>query len=404
MGYVQKDMGFKREIGNTLGIYVHIPFCKSKCPYCDFNSSALKPIHENDYIRSLINELESVIKKEDFIHLKPLDTIYIGGGTPSAISPKYIQKILDKLQKSFKLKDEIEVTIEVNPAAVDKNKLKEYKSFGINRLSIGVQSFNDKILKILGRIHNAEDAIKTYEDARNAGFENIGIDLMFGIPEQSLDMWLSDIKMAVSMKPEHISIYGLTIEQGTEFHRLQKKGNLVLPDEEAYLLMYESAIQRLRDAGYIHYEISNFSLPDYDSKHNARYWNGLDYIGLGAGAHSYIRGNKWGKRFWNEEDVFKYMEKIERHGNAISGMETLTKSEAMSESIFLGLRQTNGMDKRRFCERFNLSSGYEYLKIIPYLQENGLVEVSGDIIRLTNRGLILSDAVFAEFLKQKLQT
>lgn len=390
-------MGFKREIGNTLGIYVHIPFCKRKCPYCDFNSSALKPIPEKDYIRSLINELESVIKKENSINRKPLDTIYIGGGTPSAISAKCIKEILDNLHKSFKLKNNPEITIEVNPAAVDKNKLKEYKTFGINRLSIGVQSFNDNVLKILGRIHNAKDAIKTYEDARNAGFENIGIDLMFGIHEQSLDMWLSDIEKAVSIKPEHISIYGLTIEQGTEFHRLQKRGNLILPDEETYLLMYESAIQRLNDAGYIHYEISNLAINGYESRHNLRYWQGLDYIGLGAGAHSYIKDNGWGKRFWNEEDVFKYMEKIERDGNAASGMETLTKKDAIREYMFLGLRQIKGIDKRRFCEKFNLLATDKYFEVIPVLEKNNLIETDGDIIRLTQKGLALSDAVFAEF-------
>ncbi|MBI5892177.1 MAG: radical SAM family heme chaperone HemW [Deltaproteobacteria bacterium] len=387
-------------MSTTLGIYIHIPFCKRKCPYCDFNSFALNPIPEKDYIRSIINELESVIKKEDSIHCKPpdtIDTIYIGGGTPSAISPKYIKEILDKLHKSFKLKSEAEITIEVNPAAVDKDKLKEYKNFGINRLSIGVQSFDNKVLKILGRIHNTEDAVKTYGDARNAGFENIGIDLMFGIPEQTLDMWLTAVEMAISIKPEHISIYGLTIEQDTEFYCMQKKGNLILPDEETYILMYESAIQRLKHAGYIHYEISNFSLPDYESKHNLRYWQGLDYIGIGAGAHSYISSETWGKRFWNEEDVFKYMDKIERHGNAASGMEILTKEKAIREFIFLGLRQVNGINAKRFCERFNLPLTDKYFEVIPDLKKNNLIEADGDIIRLTQRGLALSDAVFTEF-------
>lgn len=384
-------------ISNTIGIYIHIPFCKSKCPYCDFNSFALNPIPENNYIRSLINELESTIKKEDSIHCKPLDTIYIGGGTPSVISAKYIKEILDKLHKSFKLKDEIEVTIEVNPATVNADKLKEYKNFGINRLSIGVQSFDNKVLKILGRIHNAKDAIKTYEDARNAGFENIGIDLMFGIPNQDIDMWLADIEMAISIKPEHISTYGLTIEKGAEFYCMQKKGNLILPDEETYLLMYESAIKRLKNAGYIHYEISNFSLPDYESKHNLRYWQGLDYIGLGAGAHSYIKNNGWGKRFWNEEDVFKYMDKIGRDGSAASGMETLTKKDAIREFIFLGLRQVNGINAKRFCERFNLPLTDKYFEVIPDLEKNNLIKTDGDIIRLTQKGLVLSDAVFAEF-------
>lgn len=390
-------LNFKPSISNSLGIYIHIPFCKNKCPYCDFNSYAVKEIPENDYTNSLIAELEAAIKKEPFIASKFLDTIYIGGGTPSIISPAYIGKILGKLFATFILSENPEITIEVNPATVDDKRLAGYKDCGINRLSIGVQSFDNKVLTALNRMHTAEDAVKAYNTARDSGFENIGIDLIFGVQGQDADMWLSDIEMAVAIKPEHISIYGLTIEHGTEFHRLWKKGDLTLPDEDTYIIMYEAAVERLKDADYIQYEISNFAVSGCASRHNMRYWNLLDYLGIGAGAHSFISDKGWGKRMWNEKDVFKYMEMIKIHGDAIAGMETLTKGKAISECMFLGLRQTGGLSARQFFERFDLSLNDRYAGIIPDLKNSGLIEFDGDVLKLTEKGLVLSDSVFAKF-------
>ena len=267
----------------------------------------------------------------------------------------------------------------------------------ISRISIGVQSFNNNILNKLGRIHNARDGLNAYEYARDAGFRNISIDLIFGVPGQSMDMWLYDIETVVRLRPEHISIYGLTIEEGAEFYNLYQKGDLKLPDEETYLSMYNLAIKRLKEAGYIHYEISNMSLPDYESRHNLRYWQGLDYIGIGAGAHSYLSDTGWGKRVWNEEGISLYMDKIARLKTAVSGMEILTKQQAMAEYIFLGLRLKKGIDRKDFYNRFGLFPKDKYPAVIDRLRQERLLDVDKEAIRLTDRGIVMSDSVFESF-------
>lgn len=396
MGYIQEDMGCGLNAEDTTGIYIHIPFCKKKCPYCNFNSSALKIIPEKDYTHALIAELESVVKKS--AASKTLETIYIGGGTPSIIAPKYIGNLLDAVKGHFMLKDNAEITIEINPAAANKDRFKRYKDYGINRISIGVQSFNNNILNKLGRIHNARDGLNACEYARDAGFRNISIDLIFGVPGQSMDMWLYDIETAVKLRPEHISIYGLTIEEGAEFYNLSQKGDLKLPDEEIYLSMYISATARLKEAGYSLYEISNMSLPDYESRHNLRYWQGLDYIGLGAGAHSYLSDIGWGKRVWNEEDISSYMNKVKRLGRGTSGMEALTKQQAVVEYLFLGLRQTKGINKKDFYNKFGLFPEDKYQAVISKLRQENLLENDKEVIRLTDKGAVLSDTVFADFV------
>ena len=437
-------------MSTTLGIYIHIPFCKSKCPYCDFNSYPLATVPEERYTSALLKELESRFKDECILTEKVVETIYIGGGTPSVIKSRHVKNILKEISGLFNLADDAEVTIEINPATVDINKLNEYLKCGINRLSIGIQSFSDMTLKTLGRIHNAGDAVNTYEDARRVGFKNIGIDLIFGVPCQNIDMWVSDIEKAISIRPEHISIYGLTIEDGTEFHRMQKMGEITLPDEDSYILMYETAVRRLKEAGYDHYEISNFAIPDYYSRHNMRYWERLDYLGIGAGAHTClcsenvllhlpaphtnplplkashpnglsagqttakltrfsspfashelvkVSDDGWGQRMWNEKDVSCYMDKIRRYGTAIDGIEKITKGEAISECIFLGLRQVRGIKGKEFYRRFGLFPEEMYHKVINELKTNGMIEAEGDDIRLTARGIAISDTVFSAFFR-----
>jgi len=387
---------------NTISIYVHIPFCIKKCPYCDFNSVATADIPDDVYINALNRELFFHIKERPVLSKKTLETIYIGGGTPSLISPHNIKRLLSSIKQSFAESNPEEITIEINPGTITKNSLTAFRDAGINRLSIGIQSFNDKTLKTLGRVHSADNSLKCYEYARTTGFDNIGIDLIFGVPGQSVEEWEEDLKTAVALRPEHISAYNLTVEKGTLFFELQKNGGLVLPSEEDQVLMYELAIDSLKEAGYNHYEISNFSLTGFESQHNMRYWSCMDYIGLGAGAHSYISSPDWGIRWWNESDPDAYMQQIKKataeQGQAIAGKERLTKKEALEEGIFLGLRRTSGINMNWFAARFNTSLKNLCHQKIAELKTGGLIYEDGSIIRLTRKGLTLSNEVFAELI------
>lgn len=387
---------------NTIGIYVHIPFCVKKCPYCDFNSVATADIPDDAYINALNRELFFHIKERPVLSKKILETIYIGGGTPSLISPHNIKRLLSSIKQAFAESNPEEITIEINPGTIARNSLAAFRDAGINRLSIGIQSFNDKTLKTLGRIHSADNSLKCYEYARTTGFDNIGIDLIFGAPGQSVEEWEGDLKTAVALRPEHISAYNLTVEKGTLFFELQKNGGLVLPSEEGQVLMYELAIDSLKEAGYNHYEISNFSLTGFESQHNMRYWSCMDYIGLGAGAHSYISSPDWGVRWWNESDPDAYMQQIKKataeQGQAIAGKERLTKKEALEEGIFLGLRRTSGINMNWFAARFNTPLKNLCHQKIAELKTCGLIYEDGSIIRLTRKGLTLSNEVFAELI------
>ena len=394
-------------MNNTIGIYIHIPFCVKKCPYCDFNSVSDANIPDNAYIDTVLKELAAHIEGEPSLAYKTLETIYIGGGTPSLIKPHNIKRLVSGIKRMFLGLHSQEITIEVNPGTVKKDALTGLLDAGINRLNIGIQSFNDKTLKTLGRIHSAKDTLKCYEYARRTGFDNIGIDLIFGIPDQSVDEWEQDLKTAIALKPEHISAYNLTVEKGTEFFELQKSRGLIQPSEEEQVLMYELAIDSLKEAGYNHYEISNFSLNDFESRHNLRYWSCMDYIGLGAGAHSYISSpdkniqgepSCWGIRWWNESDTVSYMRQVNGTEQAIAGKEILTKKEALEEGIFLGLRRLKGIDTNWFLRRFNLPLKDLYASKITALKTAGLLYEDAHSIRLTRKGLFLSNEVFSELI------
>ena len=425
-------------MNKTIGIYIHIPFCVKKCQYCDFNSIAIDNIPDDIYINAVIKELTGHIKERPILADKTLETIYIGGGTPSLISPNNIKRFVSGIIQTFPFvnprpilrmgapksfgvgvntqaidksltskmfvngKQDVcqyrEITIEINPGTVIRDSLVAFKDAGVNRLSIGGQSFNEKTLKSLGRIHSAKDAVRCYEYARMAGFDNIGIDLIFGAPEQSIEEWEEDLETVISLRPEHISTYNLTIEKGTPFSKLQKDGKLILPSEEEQILMYEHAIDKLKGAGYNHYEISNFSLNGFESRHNLRYWSCMDYIGLGSGAHSYIASPDWGMRWWNENNPAVYMQRIKDTGQAIAGKEVLRKEEALEEGIFLGLRRLTGIDKNWFATRFNMPLKELYMHKIAALKMAGLLYEDDNIIRLTRKGLLLSNEVFAELI------
>ncbi|MBI5328703.1 MAG: radical SAM family heme chaperone HemW [Deltaproteobacteria bacterium] len=403
-------------MNNTIGIYVHIPFCRNKCPYCDFNSIAVNSAPDDIYIDAALKELSGHIKERPSLLNKALDTIYIGGGTPSLVEPHNIKRLIGGIRQVFSGAAPDEITIEINPGTATWDRLAVFKDAGINRLSIGIQSFNEKMLKTLGRIHSAEDSVRCYEYARKAGFNNIGIDLIFGAPEQSIKELEDDMETAACLRPEHISTYNLTIENGTSFFTLQKSCELALPSEEEQTLMYEIAIHILKDRGYNHYEISNFSLAGFESQHNNRYWLGMDYLGLGAGAHSYIsspdryirgqaldRASKgqttdWGTRWWNEKNPYAYMQLIKDTDHAIAGKETLKRQEALEEGIFLGLRRLTGIDTSWFSTRFNISLKDLCASKISALKAAGLLYEDANSIRLTHKGLLLSNEVFAELI------
>lgn len=391
-------------MNTTIGIYVHIPFCVKKCPYCDFNSVAVNNVPENIYVDALLKELAGHVKEQPSLSKKMLDTIYIGGGTPSLFSPHNIKRLITKIRQTFPSANPQEITIEVNPKTVEESSLVALKDAGVNRLSIGAQSFNEKMLKSLGRAHSAKDSMRCYEYARMAGFDNIGIDIIFGVPEQSPGEWEEDLKVAICLRPEHISVYNLTLEEGTPFFNLRKHCKLVLPSEEEQALMYEIAMNILRDSGYNHYEISNFSLNGFESRHNNRYWLGMDYLGLGAGAHSYIspdgnpRAHDWGIRWWNENNPVLYMQRIKNTVQTVAGKEALKKEEALEEGIFLGLRMLKGIDTDRFLRRFNLPLKDVYASKITALKAAGLLYEDAHSIRLTRKGLLLSNEVFSELI------
>lgn len=383
----------KRQSGEGLSVYAHVPFCKSKCPYCDFNSIESGNVPEKDYARALAEELGLVLKNQDPIITKgPLETLYVGGGTPSLIEVETAGAIIQGIFNAIHPVKDVEITLEANPDTVNLEKLRGFKKAGINRISIGAQSFDDKSLRALGRTHDAAKSVLAAINAEKAGFENIALDLIFGIPGQTLSSWQDTLKKTTELQPKHVSVYCLKIEEGTPFGEMQKKGKIKTLSEELEIEMYLAAIEALKHAGYVHYEISNFSLPGFESKHNLNYWKGGDYIGLGAGAHSYAGRPGFGKRWWNEKDPYLYMELAHKGKGAIAGSEILTKEQAIAEGIFLGLRVIEGIDEKEFEARFGVRVG-DAMDVEGFISK-GLLVRQGGVLRLTQRGILLSNEVF----------
>lgn len=389
---------YKGYFGNTgLSIYVHVPFCVSKCPYCDFASVAGGRAPEERYIKCLLNELKGVVRQEG-LEDKEVASVYFGGGTPTLFSPDSFSRLLGGIGGLFSIQKQAEITIEANPDAIDLKRLKAFKDAGINRLSLGMQSLDKDALKTLGRTHDGEKATGAFFSAREAGFSNIGVDIIFGVPGQGLDAWERTISgVLLNLKPEHISTYGLTFEKGTPFHRALTQGafeNRPQEDEEAR--MFLTALSMMKDFNYNHYEISNFSLSGRECQHNFRYWLGLDYVGLGVGAHSYFSGGPgWGRRCWNLRDIGQYMAGIERQGLARDSQEALTKEESMIEAMMLGLRMTGrGINARDFTLRFGISPEHAFREMDALCEDGLLLKNSGSVL-LTRRGMLISDEIFA---------
>lgn len=390
----------------NIGLYIHIPFCKKKCEYCDFKSYAGQEALIDEYIKWLNYEIELVGKSNQADYENGLDklavvnTIYIGGGTPSFIEEKHIKEILDAIKKNYvfpiNLEEKVEVTIEVNPGTVNEEKLKTYKASGINRLSIGLQETHNEILKNIGRIHTYQDFLETYQTARKVGFDNINVDLMLALPGQSIEDLSESVDRIIKLNPEHISVYSLIIEEGTPFYKKYMNNELKLPEDEIERKMYWLVKKRLEEAGYKHYEISNFAKPGYESKHNLACWNQEEYIGLGVSAHSYTNN----LRYSNIDNIPNYIQNLKSGKDYLNLVvhEKQSKESKMKEFIMLGLRKIDGVYIQNFKEKFGENPIYLYRKEFEKLVQEELLEIDGDVIRLTNKGLDLANLVWEEFV------
>ena len=372
-----------------IGIYVHIPFCKQKCYYCYFVSYCNK----DNLIEYYIKAVKKEIKLQNI--QAPITTIYIGGGTPSYIESKYIKEIIEEIKKKNVTKRP-EITIEVNPGTVTREKLKDYKKSGINRLSIGLQSVQDDILKEIGRIHDFEQFLETYEMARNVGFKNINVDLMLGIPNQRIKDLKESLEEVIKLQPEHISVYSLIVEDGTPIANKIQKGELELPDEETERNMYWYVKNNLELNGYKHYEISNFAKKGYESKHNINCWNQKQYFGFGAAAHSYRDIT----RYSNTDKIEEYIRNVksERLDRNRIIHEVQKEYDTEKEYMLLGLRKINGVKISEFKLKFGKNPIYLFRNELKKLTDEKLISIDEDNIRLTNRGIDLANLVWEEFV------
>lgn len=386
----------------NIGLYVHIPFCKRKCEYCDFKSYAGKENLINDYIKWLKYEIKEVGEGNKLDYENGLDylaivkTIYIGGGTPSVIDSKCISQIIETIKANYIIDSNVEITIEVNPGTIIKEKLIDYKNSGINRLSIGLQETHDNLLKGIGRIHLFKDFLNTYNLARDIGFDNINIDLMLGLPNQSIRDLEESLNKIIKLKPEHISVYSLIIEEGTPFYDKLRNNKLNLPKDETEREMYWLVKRKLEEAEYIHYEISNFSKRGFESKHNLDCWNQEEYIGFGVAAHSYTNN----VRYSNIDDIEKYIKNYEI-GNETDNFvfhEKQNKESKMKEFMMLGLRKIQGVKISDFKNKFGDNPIIIFRKELEKLVNEELLEVDRNYIKLTNKGLDLANLVWEEFV------
>lgn len=372
--------------------YIHIPFCHQICHYCDFNKVFLKGQPVDDYLDYLELEIKNTIEKYPTNKLK---TIFIGGGTPTSLNEAQLERLLMMVQTylPFSIED-VEFTIEANPGDLTSDKLKVLKNGGINRLSVGVQSFNDDLLKNIGRTHKAEDVIKGIELTKKLGFQNVSIDLIYSLPNQTLNDFQDTLEKAFALELQHFSAYSLIIEPKTVFYNLMRKGSLPLPTQETEAKMYELLMDKMESKGFHQYEISNFSKIGYESKHNLTYWNNEDYYGFGAGAHGYVMGS----RNANAGPLKKYMSLIDETGLPLVEAHKVTAIEKMEEELFLGLRKTSGVSILAFEEKYGQNLFDVFGKQVEENVEKGLLEINGDQIFLTRQGKLLGNEVFQTFL------
>ena len=363
------------------GLYIHIPFCRSRCSYCDFATGLYEGGLAERYVRALVEEIRS-----SDVAGPRVDTIYFGGGTPSLLDPSQLEKILLALGEKFDADSAAEITLEINPGSITSEKLRDFRSLGINRASFGAQTFDDRELAKLGRSHTAADARRTFQDLRAAGFDNVSFDLIAGLPGQTLAGWQRNVDEALELQPEHLSFYLLEVHSGTPLAQHIARGLQPAPDDDLAAVMYEWMLERAVSAGYEHYEISNLCRPGFQSRHNTKYWTAAPYFGFGCSAHSYDGARR---RWSNHRDVLEYVRQVERGFSPIDKEERLTESDIKAESLFLGLRLMRGVSLE-LCK--------EYETDLEKFREAGLVEVDGGLIRLTRNGALLSNEVFSAFV------
>ena len=395
-------MGFlknrRAERKTPLGLYVHIPFCVKKCNYCDFLSAPADDAVKERYVEALCKEMKTYRK---YTKTSRLDTVYFGGGTPSLLPAEQIAKLLDVIKKNFTIDfKKAEITLEVNPGTVTKDKLEAYKAMGINRLSIGVQSAHEKELQLLGRIHSFAEAEQTVQWAREAGFDNISVDVISALPGQTLEEYKETLNRIIALNTEHISSYSLMIEEKTPFYEVYAEGREKendLPDEDTDRAMYTYTKERLQEAGYHRYEISNYAKEGFESRHNSSYWTGKEYLGMGLGASSLFTN----ARYHNEIDLTTYMEEVEAGQDVRREVERLVEVEMMEEFMILGLRRMCGVSKEDFRKRFGKPMEQIYGPALKKLSKNELITTEGDTVALTERGIDLSNQVFVEFVPEE---
>ncbi|WP_455166720.1 radical SAM family heme chaperone HemW [Streptococcus sp.] len=366
--------------------YVHIPFCTQICYYCDFSKVFIKNQPVDAYLEHLIQETRSY-------EIGKLRTLYIGGGTPTALSAQQLAYLLTELPKVMDLSEVEEFTIEANPGDLDPDKIAVLKDSQVNRVSLGVQTFDNKMLKKIGRSHQEQDIYDNIRHLKQAGFDNISIDLIYALPGQTMDQVKENVAKAIDLDIPHMSLYSLILENHTVFMNRMRRGKLPLPKEELEAEMFEYIIEELEKAGFEHYEISNFSKPGFESRHNLVYWDNAEYYGLGAGASGYVDGI----RYKNHGPIRHYLEAVEA-GKARITEEHLTLEEKMEEELFLGLRKKTGVSKARFEEKFGVSFDQRYGQVVANLTEQGLLVPDDKQVRMTKRGLFLGDTVAEKFI------
>ena len=366
------------------GLYIHIPFCKSKCGYCSFYS--IKSLNLlPDFIDALKKEMKFYSKL-----FKSFDTVYLGGGTPSLLTPQQIETILKTVGKFYKIDPHAEITIEVNPGDVSLEYFRALRSLGINRLNIGIQSFDDQLLKFLGRRHSASNALESMENAREAGFSNIGLDLIYGVHHQNIKSWENTLQKAITLKPEHISCYQLSLAPKTPLYQIYQEKSIKLPSNEQQTKYFFTTSEILENDGYLHYEVSNFAREEcLKSKHNMKYWQHVPYLGLGPAAHSFLDNKRW----WNKAAVKTYLQEISAGNMPVENTETLSAEQLQLEALFLGLRTKAGIDLKLYKIRYGVDLLEDKKSMIDLLIKNKLVELKDSFLRPTRAGMAVADSL-----------
>ncbi|MDZ7344919.1 MAG: radical SAM family heme chaperone HemW [candidate division KSB1 bacterium] len=375
----------------SAALYIHIPFCEKRCVYCDFYTVAGQRARIPDYLEAVKREI-TLRAEETFWQRQRFATIFFGGGTPSLLAPRQIAEILDSAFSSFHLEENPEITLEANPGTVTSTQLAQYRAYGINRLSLGIQSLHADELAMLDRLHSPQQAIDALLDARRAGFENINTDFMFALPQQTISRWQQTLEQAFALEPTHISAYNLTIETGTPLDFAIRKGKIQPLTEEEERAFYQFTIDFLESQGYFQYEVSNFAQPGFEAKHNIKYWDGSPYLGVGASAHSYDGE----RRFWNVANLRTYLEALADDRLPEADSEALSLRQKMFETAFLGLRQRRGVDLIAFSRKFRQAFDEVFNGRVQEFEENGFLLRQGNYLQLTREGLYLCDEICAQ--------